>query len=362
MSNGKPPIEVLIAEYIDRFKKMKGGAASKNPKLLPTIIILFIVFLFSINLFFVYVGPNQFGVKVKLVGMNAGVQKEPYQTGLKFVIPTINRMELFPKDIQVLELTLTPGQYKNLRNVKIGRPAHIQTNDGFYVDVDVSVLYRITDPYKVITKLGKKGIYEASILPKVEPALKSSLGKLTTEEFYNSPLRVEKTKQAKELLEVEFADNGLEVLHVLVRYFRYSDEIQKNIEEKKLKDQLVFKNQAEAKAATQHAILKKVIQEGEANMAVLREEGIAYVTKKTSEIELYSRKKNAEGDLLVKLAEAKKTQLRNDALKIGGSENLVGLEMAKVLSGIKTLVLSSDGDGGLNPLQLEKTLKTFDVR
>ena len=41
--------------------------------------------------------------------------------------------------------------------------------------------------------------------------------------------------------------------HVLVRYFVYSQEIQKNIEEKKLQDQMVFTNQAAARAATEEA-------------------------------------------------------------------------------------------------------------
>jgi hypothetical protein len=51
---------------------------------------------------------------------------------------------------------------------------------------------------------------------------------------------------AKELLNRDLIQYGLKVDNVVVRYFRYTDEIQKNIEEKKLKDQLVFKNQAGA--------------------------------------------------------------------------------------------------------------------
>ena len=43
-----------------------------------------------------------------------------------------------------------------------------------------------------------------------------------------------------------------------------------------------------------------------------------------------------------------------------GSENLVGLEMAKVLDGIEVIVLPSDGDYGLNPLNLEKTRVMFE--
>ena len=43
-----------------------------------------------------------------------------------------------------------------------------------------------------------------------------------------------------------------------------------------------------------------------------------------------------------------------------GAGNLVGLEMAKVLEGIEVIVLPSDGDSGLNPLNLEATRVLFD--
>jgi hypothetical protein len=190
-------------------------------------------------------------------------------------------------------------------------------------------------------------------MPKAEPILKETLGELTTEEFYNSPLRTEKANNAKERLNQELLEKGIHVDHVLVRYFKYSDEIQKNIEEKKLKDQLVFKNQAEARAAIEEAKLKKITQEGKVNVSVELEKGKAYVTKKRAEKDLYFRKKTAEADLLVKLAEAEKTRLKNEALKGKGAERMVGLKMADVYKGLDVIILPSDGPSGVNPLDLD---------
>ena len=147
-----------------------------------------------------------------------------------------------------------------------------------------------------------------------------------------------------------------------MRYFRYTEEIQKNIEEKKLKDQLVFTNQAQSRAASEGAKLQKAIQEGKAAVDVKLQEGRAYVTTKEAERDLYFRKKRAEADLLVKLAEAKKTQLRNDALQGAGSDRMVGLKMAEVYKGLEVIVLPSDGAGGVNPLNLEQALKLFEVK
>ncbi len=80
-----------------------------------------------------------------------------------------------------------------------------------------------------------------------------------------------------------------------MRYFRYSQEIQKNIEEKKLKDQLVFTNQAAARAATEEAELKKIVQEGRVVVDVEMEQGRAYVTRKIAEKDLYVQHQEGRG-------------------------------------------------------------------
>ena len=313
------------------------------------------------NVLFVYVHPNEYGIKVVRIGLNRGVQKEVYTAGLNLVVPGLHQLHRMPRDIQVLELTNYPRTAAN--SARKDRAAHIQTSDGFFVDVDVSILYRIENPYLVFTTIGPGTLFEDNgIIPKAEPALKETLGKLTTEDFYNSPMRVKKTLEARVRLNEELNPKGIRVEQVLVRYFRYSQEIQKNIEEKKLKDQLVFTNQAAARAATEEAQLKKIIQEGRVFVEVEMEEGRAYVTRKLAEKDLYVRTKKAEANLLVKLADAEKVRLKNEALKGVGSERMVGLKMADVYRGLDLIVLPSDGSAGVNPLDLNNALKLFDVR
>jgi regulator of protease activity HflC (stomatin/prohibitin superfamily) len=349
-------------------RRPKGRPQIKIPKIdiklsravkLAVLVVGLIVLAY--NILFVYVQPNEYGIKVVRMGVNRGVQKDVYTAGLNLVIPGLQQLHRLPRDIQVLELTNYPATASGL--ARKDRAAHIQTSDGFFVDVDVSILYRIEDPYLVFTKIGPGSLFEDNgIIPKAEPALKETLGKLTTEDFYNSPLRVAKTREARDRLNEELNSKGIRVEQVLVRYFLYSQEIQKNIEEKKLKDQLVFTNQAAARAATEEAQLKKIVQEGRVSVEVEMEQGQAYVTRKLAEKDLYLRTKTAEADLLVKLAEAEKVRLKNEALKGVGSERMVGLKMADVYKGLNLIVLPSDGSSGVNPLDLEKALKLFDVR
>ncbi len=317
-----------------------------------------ILLLLSLNAFFIYIEPNEMAIKQVKIGLNRGIQKKVYHTGLHFMIPGVELFHKFPKDLQVLELTSLQNQASSRF---IDKAAHIQTSDGFFVNVDVSIIFKILDPLTVIEKIGPGELYFINgILPKAEPVLKETLGTLTTEEFYNPHLRVEKMKEAQLKLRAELVPKGIDVEYVLIRYFKYSDEIQRNIEEKKLKDQLVYKNKAEARAAMEQAKLDKIIEEGEATILVELEKGEAYNMTKAAERELYVRTKHAQADLLVKKADAYKTKLKNNALKGLGSENLVGLEMAKVLEGVEVIVLPSDGTYGVNPLNLEKTRGMFD--
>lgn len=341
-----------------------GGDPVIRAVVLP-ILVAFVLLKLLTPLCFTYVAPNEYGIKVVQVPLlsKRGVHEEVYDTGFHFVLRPFGfeRMFLFPKDVQVLDLTGT--REESAEEAKVTKPAHIQTSDGFFVDVDVSILYHVKEPYVVFTRLGPGRLFESNgIVPKAEPILKQTLGELTTEEFYNSPLRREKTDMARELLQKELAPYGLEVKQVLVRYFRYTDEIQKNIEEKKLKDQLVFKNQAESRAAQEGALLKKAVQEGQATVGVKLEEGGAYVTRKDAERDLYVRTKHAEADLLVKLADAKKTQLRNDAFQGAGSDRMVGLKMADVYKGLELIVLPSDGANGVNPLDLDHTMRLLEAK
>ncbi len=356
----QPPIFRKMDLKIPKIPKLKLPAGGRKPVtvLIAVAALLGLIF----NLLLVYVAPNEFGIKEVKIGINRGIQEKVYETGLNFVLPFgLERMHLFPRGLQLFEMTNFPTSATRLHRYE--KAALIQTSDGFFVDVDLSIIYKIVDPYKVITTVGPGRMFEDNgIIPKAEPIMKQALGELSTEEFYVSPLRFDKIIKARELLDRELRPMGIRVDQVLVRYFQYSEEIQKNIEAKKLQDQLVFKNQAERKAAEEAAKLNKVVGEGEANVRVKLQEGQAYKVTRTAERDLYVRKKHAEGDLLVKLADARKTSLKNRALRGAGSDRLVGLSMAEVYKGLDVIILSSDGTAGVNPLDLGKTLKLFEVR
>jgi regulator of protease activity HflC (stomatin/prohibitin superfamily) len=310
----------------------------------------------------VYVQPGQFGVKQVIVGSGQGVQAETYLPGTHWLMPGTERMHVFPADLQVLEMSDEPNAGSHLVNVRNVPAIKIQTSEGYTVSVDITVLYRIDDAYKVMTQIGPGRLYEdAAVIPLAEQQLRRTLGELDAEEFYKGDTRERAVSMTQKLLIEGLAPKGIRVTHVLIRQYRYDRRYQQAIESRKIQDQTVFKNQAEAQAAQAEAEKNRIIAVGAAAVEVELARGDAEVQKLKSEADLYRRTKAAEGELMVRLARAQGTDLENKALRGAGSENMVGLRMAEALKGLEVVILPSDGEGGTNPLDLNTMLKRFDV-
>jgi regulator of protease activity HflC (stomatin/prohibitin superfamily) len=310
-----------------------------------------------------YVRPGQWGVKQVVFGSGQGVHQEIYPPGTHFMLPGVERMHLFPAVLQVLEMSDSQLPSAHIPNLRTVPAIKIQTSEGYTVSVDITVLYRIEDAYKVMTKIGPNRLYEdAVVVPRAEQQLRRTFGELDAEEFYKGDTREKAANDAQRLLGEELQPLGIKVTHVLVRQYRYDVRYQAAIEQRKIQDQTVFKNQAEAQAATAEAEKNKIVAEGQAAVQVEYARGNAEVEKLKSEADLYTRTKAAEGELTERLAQAQGTDLQNKALRGAGSENMVGLKMADALKGVDVVVLPSDGEGGTNPLDLNQMLKRFDVR
>jgi regulator of protease activity HflC (stomatin/prohibitin superfamily) len=315
------------------------------------------------NGFTTYIQPGQWGVKQVTIGSGAGVHPDTFPPGIHFLTPGAERMHMFPADLQVLEMSDAQVPSAHIPNLRTVAALKIQTSEGYTVSVDITVLYRIEDPYKVMTQIGPGRLYEDSVvIPRAEQQLRRTFGELDAEEFYKGDTREKAAADAQRLLSEDLTPRGINVTHVLVRQYRYDQRYQAAIEQRKIQDQTVFKNQAEAQAAQAEAAKNRIVAEGAASVDVEFARGNAEVEKLRSEADLYTRTKAAEGELVVRLARAQGTQLENTALRGVGSENMVGLKMAETLKGVDVIVLPSDGESGTNPLDLNQMLRRFDVR
>ncbi|MCY1077985.1 SPFH domain-containing protein [Archangium lansingense] len=340
-------------------------SALKQPRmrLLWPIGVLLFGGLFAYNACTVYIRPYESGVKQVILGGEKGIRDTVYGPGLHWVTPGAERMHRFPMDLQLLEMADNPSEVGEGADHRVVRAIKIQTSEGYTVSADVTVLYRIENPYKVMTQIGPGRLYEDSaVIPRAEQVLRRTLGEMDADDFYKGDRRDKAVAQAQKLLVAELEPKGIKVTHVLLRQYRYDSRYQQAIEQRKIQDQSVFKNMAEAAAAQAEAEKNKIIAQGQATVQVELSRGDAEVAKLRSEADLYRRTKAAEGDLVVKLARAKGIELENAALRGAGSENMVGLKMADVLGGTQVIVVPTDGEGGVNPLDLNAALRRFDVK
>lgn len=306
-----------------------------------------------------YVEPDQVAVKQVYFGPSQGVQKGVFGPGLHFVMPGYERLHVFPRDMQILDMNDGHGGSVIPDGDGLtSSPIRIQTSEGYQVTVDITVLYRIVDPYTVLTRVGTGRLYESKVvLRRSDKILRQTLGQLNAEDFYSDTVRMQAAEQARRLLQEDLADWGIQVWAVLVRDYSYDERYQDAIEQRKIQDQTVFKNQAEAAAAEREAERQRVLAEGKAKVDVEAERGRAEVRKIAADADLYYRQRIAEGDLLVALAEAEGTKLENAALRVPGASNIVGIEMAKALDGTEVIIVSTTGDGAMNPLDLDALLE-----
>ncbi len=335
--------------------KIPSGLGSPLRVLLGVLGVLVVLLILS-STFTLYVKPWEFAVRQVLVGPGQGIEEAVYGPGLHVVVPGYERFHVFPRNLQVLEFNDETLQAS--AEASYAPSINIQTSEGYRVVVDVTVAYRIVDPYKVLTQVGPGTLYESSLVrPRADPVLRQKLGELDAEQFYEGSLRRQKALEARDLLSKELEPSGIQVWTVMVRHYKYDERYQEAIEQRKIQDQTVFKNRAEAVAAIEEAEKNRVLAEGNAIVDVEKERGAAEVSNIAADSDLYARKRIAEGDLLVELARAEAKRLENDALSAAGASNVVGLKMAEAIENTQVIIVPTDGASGVNPLDLDRLIQ-----
>jgi len=308
------------------------------------IIVIAILFLWIVyNSFTVYVRPYEWGIKeVKVpVISKRGIHKTFYGPGLHLLAPFgFELMHKLPRNLLLLDITDNMHRYSSLRMEARREPAvRIETSDGFYVNADVSILFRIYDPYLALSTLGPiRLIWDNGIIPKAEPFIKKVLGEFSSEQFYDSKLRYAKSRELKKLLNEELKPKGIEIKDTLVRYIKYSPDYDNQLKGMKLQDQLKLTNIAKTAAQKEEAEYDKMKKKGEADKEVKLKEGAAFKQEKEAAVERYKRIKYSDGDKEVALAQAYKEKLNNDAYMTIGSEVRVALEQAEAFNGIDLII------------------------
>ena len=374
-----------MATYDEPWNSEKRKPAAKGPGLLDLlrgnrISLIVMAALVTLWVFYLtcttYIGPGEFGIKQVLYSPFGlfgpmGTQKTVYETGIHHQFPTMEKILRFPKTIQVLTMRDNPDPREKITETisatdelftRIVKAAYIQTSDGFYVKMDTSILYCIEDPVKLVNMVGAGKLYEDNgILPVAENAIKVRLGTLQPEDFFDAKIRVAKLDEARDLMNEKLEPMGLKVKHVLARYPHLHPDVATRVEENNMQKQTKLLNVSLTAQSAAEADLAKVVNEGTAAKGVALQKGKAFQIQRSSEMELYERTKKAEGDKIRKVAEAKKSELLNEAYRGAGSEMMVGMKMAGNLTNLDTILVPTGGANSFNPLDVQSLMRLFSI-
>jgi len=302
---------------------------------------------------FAHVHENEVGVLAD--NMN---DKEPLATkervGYHFFLPYLANFYVLDKTIQKLSLTWDQGPGMQSREVKL------KTADGNNVSLDISINYKLI-PSMAVEVLRGSGLGTRFADTWVEPYARhccfAAFGRLKTEDLYDATKRNEMAQETMKQMNANLMPHGIEIIAVIPGEFHFYHEYEQVIQEKKLADQQVEEQQAQARAATedQERQLIEARKKAEARLATTEGEATNRYIQAVAEIEktkrdaegqsrftmiaadsaFYSTTKQAEGRKATLLADAEGMAQMRKAMSGDGGVGMVGLEYAKRINTIR---------------------------
>jgi regulator of protease activity HflC (stomatin/prohibitin superfamily) len=213
---------------------------------------------------------------------------------------------------------------------------NVQTSDGYAVTTDVTLLYSIEDPVRVARDFGWGSLYvDAFVINTFRNGVLATLGKLNAEAFYDELVRIPAIHESEAYLAERFKERGFKVERLLLRSFRYADNYEKSLHDKKVAVQLTEKNRKESLVNEEKATLKQIESKGNADIKIAESEVNAKIAKIRAEAELYASQVRARADKEVNVATAEAKRLKADALTTAGGRYVVALETAKMFDNIE---------------------------
>ena len=299
---------------------------------LAVAVFLAVVFLVSL----IRIAPDEVGVRTNNLGLfGEGIAQEDFGPGWHVNLPIFNTFTVFPARVRRIEFTKDP----RYRSAYGEEGLLMQSGDGDRVMMDLHVFFRIEPgmAHKLLQDSGPGDGHVRVIKALAKDRLRAVFGTLKTEQFYDPMARQAKAREAREELRRALQPRFIDVIDVLVEDVEFEPKYEQKIKDKKLADQQGELNKAQARAASERAIvagiqldtdkrvkLMMTISDAEADR--IKAEGSKYAAQKRAEADLYRDQLKAKGTLAQAVSEAKIKHAKTQALGGSGGANLAALE------------------------------------
>lgn len=291
--------------------------------------------------------PDEIGVRTVNLGKQ-GIVPQDYEPGYHRFLWPLDTWHRFPSTVQ--SLAFAKAGARTAGRTAEADPLQVTSSDGDRVIIDAEVFFRIKDDsaHLVLQDSGPGERYLDVVRSLSQDAARVVFGRLNTEDFYDEPRRDQARSDAMLLLRSKLEQRGVLLVDLLVSTIEFDANYENLIKEKKIADQRVELERAKSRAAEEQGkvskiqaettvMVQKIDRETDAQITRLRTatdmriagmlaEAERYAKQQHADADLYRAERGAEGERMVRLAEADGTRRKNEALSGEGSRNLVAME------------------------------------
>jgi regulator of protease activity HflC (stomatin/prohibitin superfamily) len=182
-----------------------------------------------VSMAIVFVEPTQVAVIVSVVSPG-GIRPQPLTSGLHWIIPVLEREEIYPVVWQTYTMAGKPNEGAKAGDDSI----RARTSDGQEVRLDCSVIFRINPNRAVVLHADWQTRYiDDFVRPTVRSVVRTQVSQFTVREV-NSSSRKDLEALLDRLLRDEFAEKGLLLDNFLLRDMTFTPEYAASIEHKQI--------------------------------------------------------------------------------------------------------------------------------
>jgi hypothetical protein len=225
----KPPLSRDSLSGSSESSQPRGGFAQFLRNFAPTgmpllVLLMFFLLAFLYAICTQYIQPDEFAIKqvdvpLPLLTGAAGIHTNVYQTGIQWRLPGCEKFLILSKKYPAVTLHSKGKTQEAIDSfVRYEDARTIQTSDGFFINLDVSILYRVTDPYKVFASLGPARFTNRTVSFFRRNPLSKRPWVRCIRRFFNTVKTGRQAGRGPGPFNDFLVPRGLKVEHVLIRY------------------------------------------------------------------------------------------------------------------------------------------------
>ncbi len=293
------------------------GQKFKNSRTITIALAAGAIFFTILSAGLVFIEPEERGVVISALSPK-GYREEALQPGLRWVVPFVERVELYPISRQAYTMSIATNEGE----IKGDDSITARTSDGQEIFVDASVIYQINPEKVVDVNILWQHRYPELVRAQARGIIRDAVSQFGVEDVVTDK-RFDLVDFINKKLSTKLENNGLILVDFVLRNITFSPEYAASVEQKQVAEQQAKQAAFVVEQRKQEAQQTVETSKGAAEAAVIEAEG------------------NAKARMIEAQAEADALKLIQEAIR-NNPELLTYQYITKLAPNINTMLLPSN--------------------